>query len=491
MSISFNEIPAGILTPGVHIEFDNSLANQGLPIQPHKILVLGQLLSAGTATAEVPVKVTSAAHAVALFGRASMLAEMFAGLKAADDLTESWALPLADDGSGVAATGDITFTGPATAAGTLNLYIAGKRVRVAVASGDSATEVAAAVQAAIAADADLPVTAAVNGSDDTQVDLTARHKGENGNDIDLRVNYYQGDELPAGIGVTIVAMASGSGNPDVADAIAAIGDTQYNTIVMPWTDSANLTALEGELADRFGPMPQNDGVLYAAASGTVSSLGTLGDARNSLSNSIMGTGSSPTQPHVWAATVAGVASFHGQIDPARPFQTLALPGILPPAEEARFTQAERNLLLIDGISTFTVDAGGIVRIERLITTRNLDALSIPDLSYLDVNTVLTLSLLRFQVRARIAQTFPRHKLADDGTLVGPGNATATPRVVRAVLVSLAEDWVTAGLVEGIEQFKADLIVERNADDPNRLDALIPPDLINQFRFFGAMIQFRL
>jgi hypothetical protein len=35
-----------------------------------------------------------------------------------------------------------------------------------------------------------------------------------------------------------------------------------------------------------------------------------------------------------------------------------------------------------------------------------------------------------------------------------------------------------GLVENFDQFKTDLVVERNASDPNRLDFLLPPDIIN-------------
>ena len=47
------------------------------------------------------------------------------------------------------------------------------------------------------------------------------------------------------------------------------------------------------------------------------------------------------------------------------------------------------------------------------------------------------------------------------------------------------------LVEGIDQFKNDLVVERNAQDVNRLDFLLGPDLINQLRVIGAQIQFLL
>jgi phage tail sheath gpL-like len=48
-----------------------------------------------------------------------------------------------------------------------------------------------------------------------------------------------------------------------------------------------------------------------------------------------------------------------------------------------------------------------------------------------------------------------------------------------------------GLVEGFDQFKADLVVERDALDANRLNFLLPPNLINQLVVTAAKVQFRL
>jgi hypothetical protein len=48
-----------------------------------------------------------------------------------------------------------------------------------------------------------------------------------------------------------------------------------------------------------------------------------------------------------------------------------------------------------------------------------------------------------------------------------------------------------GLVENLVQFKAHLIVERDPNDPNRVNVLYPPDLINQLRIFAVLAQFRL
>jgi phage tail sheath gpL-like len=488
MAISFNDIPDNIRVPLVYIEFDNTRAVAGTPAIEYKLLVLGQMLSTGTATEAEPVRVLSEDHAVSLFGRGSMLAGMFGAAKLADRYLETWCIPLKDAGAGIAATGTIALTGSATAAGVLNCYIAGQRVRASVPALATATEAATALADAINADLDLPVTAsAAVGT----VTLTARHKGESGNDIDIRFNYYTGEVLPAGLTVAITNMASGAANPEIADAIAAFGDEWWNGLVVPWTDGSNMAALETELLDRWGPTNMKDGIAYTAMKGTHSEAATWGNARNGHLASCIPTGASPTPPWIWAAVYAVVASGSLSIDPARPLQTLALTGILPPAQGDRWTMEERNLLLYDGLATFSVDSGGVVRIERAITTYQKNAYGLADPSYLDVTTPATLSYLRYATRARITQKFPRHKLADDGTRFGPGQAIVTPSIIRAELLALFRELEEKGLVENFTQYKADLIVERDADDRNRLNVLSPPDLVNQLRILAEQIQFIL
>jgi len=487
----FNEIPSNIRVPLTYIEFDNSRAVQGTPGISHKLLVIGQRLSTGTVAAEVPTRVTNAAQAEAMAGRGSMLAEMLKALIAANRYMETWFIALDDDGAGNQATGTITVGGPATAAGTLNLYIAGTRVRVGVASTDAAADIATAIVSAINADTTLPVTAAVNGGTPEQVDLTCRWKGETGNDIDVRHSYQNGEALPSGVTLTIAAMSGGTANPDISDAVAVFGDEWWNSIVMPYTDTANLNALRDELLVRWGPMKMLDGLAYAAFRGTHSATATFGDGRNDHLVSVIGTGTSPTAPWIWAAVNAAVASGSLSIDPARPLQTLRLPGILPPAVEARWDLSERNLLLYDGISTFTVDAGGNVLIERQITTYQENAFGVADPSYLDVNTPATLSYIRFATRARITQKFPRHKLANDGTRFDPAQPIVTPSIIRNELLALFRELEEAGLVENFAQYKQDLLVERDANDANRVNVHSHPDLINQFRIFAEQIQFNV
>ncbi len=258
MSISMNQIPSNVRVPLVYIEFDNSRAVQGTPAISHQLLVFGQRLAVGSVAADVPTRITSDAQAEDAFGRGSMLAEMLLALRQANRYTGTWAIALDDDGAAAAATGNIDTSGTATRSGTLNVYIGGKRVRVGISSGDTGDTVATALATAINADTTLPVTAQIN-SEATQVDLTARNKGEAANDIDLRVNYYQGERTPSGITVVITDMSGGTANPDIADGIAAMGDEWWNSLVMPYTDTANLDTLQMELADRWGPLRMIDG----------------------------------------------------------------------------------------------------------------------------------------------------------------------------------------------------------------------------------------
>jgi phage tail sheath gpL-like len=267
------------------------------------------------------------------------------------------------------------------------------------------------------------------------------------------------------------------------------GQEWWNSIVCPYTDAANLTALQAELDTRWGPTVMMDGIAYTAYRGTHSATGTWGSGRNHHLVTAIGTGIAPQPPYIWAAVYAAVAAASLSIDPARPLQTLPLTGILPPVIEDRWTLEERNLLLYDGIATSTVDAGGRVLIERAITTYQQNSFGVDDPSYLDVNTPATLSYIRYATRARITQKFPRMKLADDGTRFSPGQAIVTPSVIRAELIALFRELESAGLVEGFDQYKTDLIVERDANDPNRVNVLSSPDLVNQFRVFAEQIQF--
>ena len=488
MAVAFNLIPIDLRTPGTYVEVDNSQAVRGLSILSPRVLIIGQKLAAGTAPANSMRLISDIAQVDALYGRGSQLAAMCRAFRRGNTTTDLWAMCVADAGAGVAATGTVTFAGTATAAGTLTLYVGGRRIRTAVTNGMAAAALATAVAAAVNADLDAAVTATAATS---VVTLTARHKGLSGNDLDVRVNYYSDDATPAGVTATVVAMASGATNPDIAPALAAVGDEWVTDFVVPWNDAANLTLLQDDLVSRFGPLRMIDAHCWRAINGAHAALVTAGGLRNCPHISVSGWAGSPTPPWEIAATLAGVAVAALAIDPARPVQTLALPGVMAPAIADRFTRAQRDTLLRNGISTLVVDAGGNVVIERVVTEYRQTASGAADVSFLNVETVKTVTYLRYDTRTFFQRKYPRHKLADDGTRFGPGQPVMTPKLARAELAARFDQWEEAGLVQDRAAFLAGLVTERSGTDRDRLNALIPPTVVNQLRIFAGLLQFRL
>jgi phage tail sheath gpL-like len=323
--------------------------------------------------------------------------------------------------------------------------------------------------------------------------LTARHKGVEGNGIDVRASYYAGETVPAGVALAIVAMSGGSGNPDVLTAIAAMSTGAYYSIVMPWSDTANMTAMETELQARWGGMDMRTGHCFTFKAGTYSALSTYGAARNSPHTTVPGVNKSPSLPWVIASQFAAAVDFAGGNDPARPFRGIRLPDVMAPAEADRFTDTERNLLLHDGISTIIFDEAGQAMVEQAITTYQTNSFGMDDESLLKVNTKWTVDYMRYAFRFAVARDYPQHKLADDDVLerIAPGQPITTPKLIQNTLIGEAGKLVEVGLLEDLEQFKRDLKVVRSTANPSRVNAIIPPNVVNQFDVFAAAVQFVL
>lgn len=492
MTVPFKQIPSTLRVPLFYAEVDPSRANtSGFP---QRALIIGQITAPGAAAPNVPIVSQGVADAKTQGGPGSMLALMTAAYRANDPFGEVWYLPVADAGGATAATGTIVIAGPATAAGSLAVYIAGQLVTVPVTSGEASTAIATALYTAINANPDLPVTAAITTS---TVTLTAKNKGLNGNDIDVRVNYRGaagGETLPAGVGVTITAMASGATNPTLSTALANLLDMPFDFIISPYTDAtsiAALTALLNDSAGRWAWTSQVYGHVFIANRGTFSGQTTFGTGLNDQHTSCMGFNDSPTPNWVWAAAYAAAAAVSLKADPATPLQTVVINGVLAPPLASRFSLSQRNTLLFDGISTFNVDQSGVVRIENVITTYQLNAFNQPDNSYLQVETLFTLMFVLRALAGVVTTKYARVKLADDGTRFNPGSNVVTPAIVRGDLIAQYRQLEAAGLVEDAATFAQGLIVQRNATNPSRLDVLYPANLISALRVFALLAQFRL
>lgn len=492
MTVSFNTIPSsGILVPLFYAEMDNSQANTATSSQP--TVIFGHALTDSTMTLNELTLVSSVSELRKQAGAGSQLARMAAAYRGVDLGGPLWAIAIPEP-AGTAATGTAVIAGQVISAGVISLYIGKTRVQTVVKVGDATTKIATSLAAAVNAVSDLPVKATAEAS---TVTLTAKHAGLCGNEIPLAVNYYGsagGESLPDGVTVTLTTMTGGAGAPTFDSAFGSLGDEDCDFIAWPYNDAASLDAVGLEMNDstgRWAPGRQSYGHVYSAKLGELAALQAFGTTRNDQHVTIDGIEpASQTCADEWAAVYTARNAVFIRADPARPTQTGQLNGVLPAPVGKRFLKTQRNTLLNSGIAT-SYAQGSNAFIERAVTTYQKNKYGEKDNSYLDSETLHTSAYVLRALETCVTSKYGRHKLANDGTRYGPGQAIVTPSVIKAEMCAQYQTMEEAGIVENFELFKKYLVVERDANDPNRVNVLFPPDYINQLRVFALVNQFRL
>jgi len=466
-------------------------------------LLVGIMTADGSATPNVPVIIGTQMQADDRFGVGSELSRMCRSFFRNNFANEMWCLPVLEPLGASAATGTITVSAPPTEAGTIHLYVGGQHLPINIAGTDTAEEVAQWMVDQIEDEENFLVSAEVDGTDPTQINLTANFKGVHGNDIRVELNYFGrlgGETLPIGLELTLPAtnfLTGGVGVPRFEAAIRAMGEMEYDFVGMPYTDSTSLMAwaMEYGMSDigRWGWMRQLFGSVFSARRGSYQDLIDFGLSRNDPVISVLAFEERTPTP-MFEMTAAYVAKAQRALanDPARPLQTLQLLGCLPAQQNFRFNWMELNAMATSGLAIQKCWGGSAFpQIAREQTTYQLNLYGFGDDSWELVTTLHTLTkLIRLQ-RHAITSKYPRHKLANDGTRFGPGQAIVTPGIIKAELIAQYRIDEYNGLVEDARNFKRHLITERDPNNPNRLNCLYPPDLINQLRIFGVLAQFRL
>lgn len=482
-------VASNIQVPFVGVEFDSSRAFQGPATLRYKVLLVGQKIAAGTLAKEQVTQVFSADKVAEYAGLGSQAHLMAKKYFLNNKTTDTYICLLEDDGGATAATHTYTITGTATKSGEIQIYIAGRRISTAVAVGDTATTVGAALNTAIGNISDLPVTAShLTGV----ITLTAKNKGTIGNELDVRDIYNDSDVIPAGLTVTIAAGTTGATDPSVANVITAMGNTWFNVIVAPYTDTSNLDLFEAELADRAGPIRQIDGMLYVSKKDTTTNLVSFATnaSRNSQYVSVIDSYKFPNLSYEIAAAVAGQVATSAQSDPGKGLRGYLLQGINTQVSSDEKPLTELNTLFTNGVCTVVNQAGG-VRTYGMVTMYLKNSTGALDPAYQLQYVVFLLMLLRYQFRQRILTKYPNARLANDATRIKPGIQVITPAIGKAEAVSLALEWEANGYIENIEQFKSEVICRRSTTNVNRLEWIFSPDLINQLLVGSADLQFIL
>lgn len=465
-NISFDSIPSSIRKPGKYFEYNAKLAVRSLPTNLQRVLIVAQLTAAGTAVADTVVQVFDNEEAATLFGRGSQAHRMVKAALKANRYAQLFVLPVADAGTGVVATASLTVTGAATGAGAIALSVAGHDLVVPVAVGDTPTAVAAALTAELDKLIDLPTThAAALGV----VTLTQRNKGAVGN-----AHRISASSTATGIAIAAAPFAGGLNDPALDTSLAAAFTGGHEILVVPYTTGAPLTNLRTHLNSVSSPMERRPAIGVYASAGTLSAATTEAGTLNSerMTAAFLKNGISAAEE--MAAAYSAVLAF--EEDPARPLNTLPLTGITVPVIADRLSRTEQETCLANGVTPLEWGPGDVVQIVRAVTTYTLNAAAVADVSWLDLTTIRTMDYAMKAWRTRVELRFPRDKLS-----------AKTPARVRSELLDVAYKMEELEIIENVDLWKNDLVVERDSQDNNRLNAKIPVDVVNGLHVFAGRL----
>lgn len=456
-NIAFQSIPSSTRKPGVYTEFNTRMAARNLPGNRQTTLIIGQKMAAGTLPALTVANVFSDVEAAVACGYGSQVHRMVQAALQANPFANLSICAVDDIGGGTLATWTATFTGSPTTQGTLALALNEDTLQVNVTTTDTPTTVAAAFAAAITTKPDLPFTAANAAG---VLTISAKNKGTVANGFKI---------VPSGAvtGLTFVVANGvvGATDPDITAALTAAFLGGHNQIVIPYRDATNLTALRNHL-DNVGNYAEKRWALgFVGSNGSLASATSLSASMNHGWINNVWCRNTPTCVMELAAAYA--ATIAAGEDPALPFNNVEVKGIAVPLVADRTSRTEEESALYNGVTPLNVGAGDRVQIVRAITTFTLNASGVPDSSLLDITTPRTLAYVaRVFVESR-SRLYSRAKISD--------RLIADMRDTGIVLLKQLES------LEIIEQVTNNLpayIIERDIQDPNRLNERIPLDVIN-------------
>lgn len=254
-----------------------------------RVLLEGQFYNPGLGCTVVPdqlIKITSLRQIDCQFGAGSVLAE---SMKIAfgccpNNAMEFYALPRADAAGAVKAVYTMTFTGPATSDGRIDIYWGDAQwnISVRITSGMTAAQIATAIQAAVPAT--FPYVATVAAG---VVTLTARNGGTVGNYLNPQVHWHErANYFPTGVTVTMAQTVVGSVDPAPLTYANILGECCYCSFAMLYGDSPWQDGAIAYLDDAWSCLkPQCFGHGYTYSAGTLGQI--LAQDRNKETVSLL------------------------------------------------------------------------------------------------------------------------------------------------------------------------------------------------------------
>ena len=427
----------------------------------------------------VPTQITSAAQAATLFGSGSPIhavSRILFPLQGGGTNAPVWVYPQAVASGATARVQTITVTGPATAAGTHYVNIAGREnidgifYAVNITSAMTATQVATAIAAAINAVTASPVSATSSAA---VVTVTTKWAGLSSETVGIFM-----DTLTApAIGVTYVVAETiaGSATPLVTPMLNQLG-SQWTNMIVNCYGTVTATMTEFEIFNGVPGLTGSTGrYLPTTFKPFVAITGSVADDPTSITSArntqcTIAIAPAPQSPGMHYEAAANMALAWSNVAASTPnlgvlnlnYADMPVPatGFVPSMQDYNF----RDNAVKNGCSTAVI-SNGVYKIKDFVTTYS-DGTLTPQYRYprdLNVDWNVEYGLRIIEENNVIGFT-----IANDNDTVNATNVIK-PKQLKALLSDYADSLVLRGLLVDAAFFKNSLVVVINGSNSNRID----------------------
>jgi phage tail sheath gpL-like len=390
--------------------------------------------------------------------------------------------PLKPSAQAVAAGGAISVDGTAAAAGSGVVRVGGIEAEFPVAKGATVSAALAAIRAAINAKLEMPVIAGTINND--EIPLTAKWKGETGNEIKIKI----ATEV-SGFTFAITAMSGGALDPDVDPALAAIGQI-WETFILScfsWNKESRLNQYQLFAEGRWGELEKKPCLVAHGCVDDYATRTAVTDLRkNDYGNFlIQNTGSDELTFVVAARGLVSDIMTNANSNPPLGYKG-KLTGLAAGADSAQESYQTRNNAVAKGAST-NVKTGSVAELSDVITFWHPDGEAIPSRRYV-VDLVKLMNVV-FNVRLIMeADEKKGAPLVSDATPTTNPRAVQ-PKTVRTEFINLANSLAREAIIQEPVFTKENMMVKIDSANPKRLNARYPVKLSGNVEVTSADIYF--
>lgn len=458
---------------GIKTEFKN-IGGPNVFSLPQRVALFGQGNTLATYATD-KVQITSASEAATLFGFGSPIHLAALQLLPLNNdgvgTIPVTVYPLEDDGSGVAAAGDITPAGVATAVASFRVNINNiLSVAFTVAVGDVVADVVTAMTAAVAAELNLPV---VPTDSTTKMDVIAKWKGESGNDISMSVE----GPTDAGITFAVTNPVGGAVNPDIDAALAQVGGV-WETMLLSCLNIEDVTTL-GKYQTfgdgRWGALVRKPLIVFTGNNKSTVALATaVSDARKTDKvNAQLVSPSSTDLPLVIAARQLARIVKIANNNPPHDYGSQDATGLTPAADGLQWNYPQRDQAVKAGSSTVEVK-DGVVNVSDTVTFYHPTGDPLPAYRYVVDIVKLQNIIFNIDLIFNSKRWDGKPLIPDDQVTTNP--EARKPKTAKGDISNMLDGLGLAAIISDPTTAKADTQVVINDQNPKRLDAVVPVQL---------------